>query len=110
MAQAPNHGGLRKAQFAGPVLEPTSKLPAQTFPCPSNTNRFHNPHPSKNSFPASAGSVRAMAAPGVLDPTKAGQYPVILSDELLGKPSKETYTGIRCEWRPARALQPVLQH
>ncbi|KAK3298262.1 RNA polymerase II transcription elongation factor-domain-containing protein [Chaetomium fimeti] len=42
-----------------------------------------------------------MAAPGVLDPTKSGQYPVILSDALLGKPSKETYTGIRYNHRPA---------
>ncbi|KAK4236340.1 hypothetical protein C8A03DRAFT_17006 [Achaetomium macrosporum] len=41
-----------------------------------------------------------MAAPGVIDPTKAGQYPVILSDALLGKPSKETYTGIRFNHRP----------
>jgi len=41
-----------------------------------------------------------MAAPGVLDPTKVGQYPVILSDALLGKPSKETYTGIRYNHRP----------
>lgn len=42
-----------------------------------------------------------MATPGVLDPTKVGQYPVILSDALLGKPSKETYTGIRYNHRPA---------
>ncbi|KAK3905019.1 RNA polymerase II transcription elongation factor-domain-containing protein [Staphylotrichum tortipilum] len=41
-----------------------------------------------------------MAAPGVLDPTKPGQYPVILSDELMGKTSKETYTGIRYNHRP----------
>ena len=39
-----------------------------------------------------------MASQGILDPTKPGQYPVILSDELLGKPSKAgNYTGIRCE-------------
>ncbi|KAL2136395.1 hypothetical protein VTI74DRAFT_3829 [Chaetomium olivicolor] len=42
-----------------------------------------------------------MAAPGIIDPTKAGQYPVILSDALLGKPSKETYTGVRYNHRPA---------
>ncbi|KAK4155140.1 RNA polymerase II transcription elongation factor-domain-containing protein [Chaetomidium leptoderma] len=41
-----------------------------------------------------------MAAPGILDPTKTGQYPVILSDALLGKSSKETYTGIRYNHRP----------
>ncbi|AEO65077.1 uncharacterized protein THITE_2111676 [Thermothielavioides terrestris NRRL 8126] len=41
-----------------------------------------------------------MAASGIIDPTKAGKYPVILSDALLGKPSKETYTGIRYNYRP----------
>ncbi|KAK0723893.1 RNA polymerase II transcription elongation factor-domain-containing protein [Apiosordaria backusii] len=35
-----------------------------------------------------------------IDPTKVGKYPVILSPELLGKPSKETYTGIRYNHRP----------
>ncbi|KAK4189238.1 RNA polymerase II transcription elongation factor-domain-containing protein [Podospora australis] len=35
-----------------------------------------------------------------IDPTKAGKYPVILSPELLGKPSKETYTGIRYNHKP----------
>ena len=33
---------------------------------------------------------------GVVDPTKAGKYPVILSDALLGKSSKESFTGIQC--------------
>ncbi|KAK0733661.1 RNA polymerase II transcription elongation factor-domain-containing protein [Lasiosphaeria miniovina] len=42
-----------------------------------------------------------MADPGVIDPTKAGKYPIILSDALLGKPSKETYTGVRYNHRPA---------
>jgi len=41
-----------------------------------------------------------MAAPGILDPTKPGQYPVVLSDELLGKASKGTYSGIRYNHRP----------
>ncbi|KAK4198416.1 RNA polymerase II transcription elongation factor-domain-containing protein [Triangularia verruculosa] len=35
-----------------------------------------------------------------IDPTKVGKYPVILSPELLGKTSKETYTGIRYNHRP----------
>lgn len=38
-----------------------------------------------------------MAAAGLLDPTKAGKYPVILSDALLGKESSEVYTGVRCK-------------
>jgi hypothetical protein len=43
---------------------------------------------------------RTMAASGIVDPTKPGKYPVILSDALLGKPSKEAYTAIRC--KPAK--------
>ncbi|KAK3393051.1 RNA polymerase II transcription elongation factor-domain-containing protein [Podospora didyma] len=42
-----------------------------------------------------------MASQGIIDPTKTGKYPVILSDALLGKPSKETYTGVRYNHRPA---------
>ncbi|KAL1882085.1 hypothetical protein VTK73DRAFT_2494 [Phialemonium thermophilum] len=41
------------------------------------------------------------AAQGIIDPTKPGKYPVILSDALLGKPSSETYTGIRYNHKPA---------
>ncbi|KAK1826699.1 RNA polymerase II transcription elongation factor-domain-containing protein [Podospora conica] len=41
-----------------------------------------------------------MAAPATVDPSKAGKYPIFLSDALLGKPSKETYTGIRYNHRP----------
>lgn len=40
-----------------------------------------------------------MAAPGCVDPTKPTKYPIILSDALLGKTSKETYTGVRCKSR-----------
>ncbi|KAK7914851.1 hypothetical protein PG985_012554 [Apiospora marii] len=36
----------------------------------------------------------------LVDPTKAGKYPVILSDELLGKPSTETFTGVRFNHKP----------
>lgn len=41
-----------------------------------------------------------MASAGLLDPTKAGKYPVILSDALLGKDSGELYTGVRCKHFP----------
>ncbi|KAK4452909.1 RNA polymerase II transcription elongation factor-domain-containing protein [Podospora aff. communis PSN243] len=41
-----------------------------------------------------------MAAPGSIDPTKPAKYPIILSDALLGKTSKETYTGVRYNHRP----------
>ncbi|KAH6646910.1 hypothetical protein BKA67DRAFT_580878 [Truncatella angustata] len=40
-----------------------------------------------------------MAAAGIVDPTKAGKYPVVLSDALLGKRSSEVYTGVRCKRR-----------
>jgi hypothetical protein len=33
---------------------------------------------------------------GLIDIDKPGTYPIILSDALLGKATKETYTGIRC--------------
>lgn len=35
--------------------------------------------------------------PGVLDPTKPREYPIVLSDALLGKTSHETFTGVKCE-------------
>jgi hypothetical protein len=38
-----------------------------------------------------------MAAAGIIDPTKVGKYPVVLSDALLGKRSSEVYTGVRCK-------------
>ncbi|KAF3019877.1 hypothetical protein E8E14_013761 [Neopestalotiopsis sp. 37M] len=41
-----------------------------------------------------------MAAAGIIDPTKVGKYPVVLSDALLGKRSSEVYTGIRYNHRP----------
>ncbi|KHN98751.1 Transcription elognation factor Eaf [Metarhizium album ARSEF 1941] len=33
---------------------------------------------------------------GLIDPTVAGKYPVILGDGLLGKTSNDIFTGIRC--------------
>ncbi|KAM0561016.1 hypothetical protein ACHAPJ_003516 [Fusarium lateritium] len=42
-----------------------------------------------------------MAAPGLIDPTKTGNYPVILGDALLGKTSNEIFTGIRYNHKPA---------
>lgn len=42
-----------------------------------------------------------MSLAGLLDPTKVGKYPVVLSDALLGKDSKETYTGIRYNHKPS---------
>jgi hypothetical protein len=39
-----------------------------------------------------------MAAAGLIDPTKTGNYPVILGDALLGKTSNEIFTGIKCKF------------
>lgn len=39
----------------------------------------------------------ASLAAGIVDPTKAGKYPVVLSDALLGKNPKEVFTGVRCK-------------
>ncbi|GJN67350.1 ELL-associated factor [Purpureocillium lilacinum] len=38
---------------------------------------------------------------GLIDPTVAGKYPVILGDGLLGKTSNEIFTGIRYNHKPA---------
>ncbi|KAI4596055.1 hypothetical protein KJ359_006347 [Pestalotiopsis sp. 9143b] len=40
------------------------------------------------------------AAAGIIDPTKVGKYPVVLSDALLGKRSSEVYTGVKYNHRP----------
>ncbi|KAG8671513.1 hypothetical protein FPOAC2_04855 [Fusarium poae] len=41
-----------------------------------------------------------MAASGLIDPTKMGNYPVILGDALLGKTSNEIFTGIQYNHKP----------
>lgn len=33
---------------------------------------------------------------GLIDPTKTGKYPVILSDTLLGRTQKDVFTAVRC--------------
>ncbi|KAI1800881.1 RNA polymerase II transcription elongation factor-domain-containing protein [Daldinia bambusicola] len=43
----------------------------------------------------------ATLAAGIVDPTKAGKYPVVLSDALLGKGSKEVFTGVRYNHKPS---------
>ncbi|CAJ2503847.1 Uu.00g112410.m01.CDS01 [Anthostomella pinea] len=43
----------------------------------------------------------ASLAAGIVDPTKAGKYPVVLSDALLGKDPKEVYTGVRYNHKPS---------
>lgn len=55
---------------------------------------------SASNSPPPPRQLPAMAATGLIDPTRPGRYPVILSDALLGKPSKEAYTGIRCRLPP----------
>ncbi|KAI2637604.1 RNA polymerase II transcription elongation factor-domain-containing protein [Hypomontagnella submonticulosa] len=42
----------------------------------------------------------ASLAAGIVDPTKAGKYPVVLSDALLGKDPKEILTGVRYNHKP----------
>ncbi len=39
---------------------------------------------------------------GLIDPTAAGKYPVILGDGLLGKTSNDIFTGIRCMFAISR--------
>ncbi|KAI1187344.1 hypothetical protein F5B17DRAFT_325117 [Nemania serpens] len=42
----------------------------------------------------------AALAAGIVDPTKAGKYRVVLSDALLGREPKELYTGLRYNHKP----------
>lgn len=37
----------------------------------------------------------------IIDPTKAGKYPVVLSDALLGGPGKNVFTDMRCTFYPS---------
>lgn len=37
---------------------------------------------------------------GLVDPTKTGKYPVLLSDTLLGRTQKDVFTSVRCESLP----------
>jgi len=42
----------------------------------------------------------ATVAAGAIDIDRPGKYPIVLSDALLGKASKEVYTGIRYNHKP----------
>ncbi|KAG5744507.1 hypothetical protein H9Q70_012785, partial [Fusarium xylarioides] len=48
-----------------------------------------------------------MAAAGLIDPTKTGNYPVILGDALLGKTSNEIFTGIKYNHKPTLSSDSV---
>ncbi|KAM0273944.1 hypothetical protein ACHAQH_008116 [Verticillium albo-atrum] len=39
-------------------------------------------------------------ANGLIDPTKLGKYPVLLSDTLLGRTQKDVFTGVRYNHKP----------
>ncbi|EXF76756.1 ELL-associated factor [Colletotrichum fioriniae PJ7] len=44
---------------------------------------------------------------GLIDPTKTGKYPVILSDTLLGRTQKEVFTSVRYNHKPELASEPA---
>ncbi|KAK1590880.1 RNA polymerase II transcription elongation factor-domain-containing protein [Colletotrichum navitas] len=46
------------------------------------------------------------AANGLIDPTKTGKYPVILSDTLLGRTQKEVFTAVRYNHKPELTSEP----
>jgi len=48
----------------------------------------------------------ASKAAEMVDPTVSEQYPVVLSDALLGKASKDVFTGIRCRHHPPPSHPP----
>lgn len=41
---------------------------------------------------------------GLVDPTKMGKYPVLLSDSLLGRTQKDVFTAVKCT---LRSLRPI---
>lgn len=47
-------------------------------------------------IPVSPRTQHTAAMSQVIDPTKAGKYPVVLSDALLGGPAQNVFTNIRC--------------
>ncbi|WQF83063.1 Putative transcription elongation factor Eaf [Colletotrichum destructivum] len=47
------------------------------------------------------------AANGLIDPTKTGKYPVILSDTLLGRTQKEVFTAVRYNHKPELSSEPA---
>ncbi|KAL0937557.1 ell-associated factor [Colletotrichum truncatum] len=47
------------------------------------------------------------AGNGLIDPTKTGKYPVILSDTLLGRTQKEVFTAVRYNHKPDLASEPA---
>lgn len=42
------------------------------------------------------GSAASALLNGLVDPTRTGKYPVLLSDTLLGRTQKDVFTGVRC--------------
>ncbi|KAH6697539.1 ELL-associated factor [Plectosphaerella plurivora] len=54
------------------------------------------------------GAVSAALLNGLVDPTKTGKYPVLLSDTLLGRTQKDVFTGVRYNHKPPLASDPAL--
>ncbi|KAF4929371.1 hypothetical protein CGCVW01_v001456 [Colletotrichum viniferum] len=44
---------------------------------------------------------------GLIDPTKTGKYPVILSDTLLGRTQKDVFTAVRYNHKPDLPSEPA---
>lgn len=80
------------------ILSLTSIL--TSAPLESQTLLRPPPQHSNIRFPIVDRRASTMAAAGLIDPTKQSNYPVILGDALLGKPSNEIFTGIRCTKQP----------
>ncbi|KAF9879422.1 ell-associated factor [Colletotrichum karsti] len=47
------------------------------------------------------------AGNGLIDPTKTGKYPVILSDTLLGRTQKDVFTAVRYNHKPDLPTEPA---
>jgi hypothetical protein len=61
-------------------------------------------HTSQTLFSANLSSTNMTAlVSGHVDLEKPGKYPIVLSDALMGKGTKEVFTNIRCKsWTPSK--------
>lgn len=79
---------LAARSLISPSLTPTAIAAGSEKAVDLGEVKFNSNHPLS--------ALLATSGAG-MDPLKQGNYPIILSDALLGKASKETVSGIRCK-------------
>lgn len=65
--------------------------------CTSYQQRYYESRPDHQDITVYSSGRKCFAmAAGSIDIDAPGKYPIVLSDALLGKPSQESFTSIRC--------------